>query len=778
MKIAYLSSSVIPSQKANSVQVVKMCNAFSELGHEVTLFAKTSEKPNSSDSEDIKEYYGINYPFKIHRLSASNIRLLGGLEYAYKVYNKIKDLKINPDILYGRNLYALTVCQKLNRPIIYESHATPVFGRKLLEKYLFSLPQFKKLVVINKALYDYYINNFTIFKNNPKKILLASDGADLTKVISNRKIININNKSPIIGYSGSLYPGKGIDTIIELAKIMPEYNFVIAGGSEDEIKRFKKTYKLNNLYFHGFVTPSDIPAFLSECDILLAPYSQKVYSDNNKKINLADWMSPLKIFDYMSSGKPIIASNLPAIREILEDSKTAVLVDCDDISAWRNSIVKILCKPDFAKTISENAYELLKNKYTWKTRAEMVLSFVDSKNLSKYKVKKAKKPVIVHIIGDLNVGGTERNLLKILSKMNNKHFEHRVITLFEPGKLTDYFIKAGIKVDCVKISKSLFSLNRPKAIFGLLKLIKFINPVIIQTWLYHSNNLIDLLSPFINKPIINSIRHDDPNAGTLKTRISAKAGAYISKIFNYPIVYCSVNSFKNHTKIGYSKNKTLIISNGFTIPEIDKKESKKHLKEKYNIPDNYKIAVNVGRFCPEKDYPTLFHTIKLVIDKHPQIVFILCGKGLERNNPKLSKLAYFSDIKTHLILLGSQSNIENIMAGTDFYVSSSSSEAFPNVIAESMSVRTPCIAANVGETSKIIGHTGIVVKPKNPIALANAVLKFINCGDAKLSILGLKAQKRIRKYFSLEKCISQFENLYSKYHYILTENSHNDNLKQ
>ena len=185
MKIAYLSSSVIPSQKANSVQVVKMCNAFSELGHEVTLFAKTSEKPNSSDSEDIKEYYGINYPFKIHRLSASNIRLLGGLKYAYKVYNKIKDLKINPDILYGRNLYALTVCQKLNRPIIYESHATPVFGRKLLEKYLFSLPQFKKLVVINKALYDYYINNFTIFKNNPKKILLASDGADLTKVISN-----------------------------------------------------------------------------------------------------------------------------------------------------------------------------------------------------------------------------------------------------------------------------------------------------------------------------------------------------------------------------------------------------------------------------------------------------------------------------------------------------------------------------------------------------------------------------------------------------------------
>ena len=778
MRIAYLSSSIIPSQKANSIQVVKMCNAFSQLGHEVTLFAKTSGSHNNSDSVDLKEYYGINFPFKIHRLSASNIRLLGGLEYAYKVYNKIINLNFNPDILYGRNLYALTLCQKLNRPIIYESHAAPVFGRKLLERYLFSLPQFKKLVVINKALYDYYINNFSLFKNNPNKILLAPDGSDSTEVITNKKIINLNNNLPRIGYAGSLYPGKGVDTIIELARIMPECNFVIAGGSDNEIKHFKETNNLNNLFFYGFVTPSDIPVFLSECDILLAPYSEKVYSEYNKKVNLADWMSPLKLFDYMSSKKPIIASNLPAIREILEDSKTAVLVDYNDITAWKNSIVKILCKSDFAKALSENAYELLKNKYTWKTRAERVLSLIDSKNLSKYKVKKFKKPVIVHIIGDLNVGGTERNLLKILSKMNNKHFEHRVITLFEPGKLTDYFIKAGIKVDCVKISKSLFSLNRTKAIFELLKLIKFINPVVIQTWLYHSNNLINLLSPFINKPIINSIRHDDPNAGSIKTKISAKAGAYISKIFNFPIVYCSVNSLKNHTNIGYSKDKTLIISNGFRIPEIDKKESKKHLKEKYNIPDNYKIAVNVGRYCPEKDYPTLFHTIKLVIDKYPQIVFVLCGKGLERNNPKLSELAYFSDIKTHLILLGSQSNIENIMAGTDFYVSSSSSEAFPNVIAESMSVRTPCIAANVGETSKIIGDTGIVVEPKNPIALANAVLKFINCGDAKLSILGLKAQKRIRKYFSLEKCISQFENLYSKYHYILTENSHNDNLKQ
>ena len=138
MRIAYFASSAIPSQKANSIQVIKMCNAFSELGHEVTLFAKSSENSNNCSINKLKEYYGIKNSFELYTLSASNIRLLGGLEYGYKVYKKITDLKIDFDIFYGRNLYALTFCQNFNRPLIYESHAKPSPGRKILENHLFS----------------------------------------------------------------------------------------------------------------------------------------------------------------------------------------------------------------------------------------------------------------------------------------------------------------------------------------------------------------------------------------------------------------------------------------------------------------------------------------------------------------------------------------------------------------------------------------------------------------------------------------------------------------
>ncbi len=99
MRIVYLSSSIIPSQKANSIQVVKMCNAFAELGHEVTLFARLSEQNNDFSTNDLKNYYGIQNNIELYRLSASNCRLLGGLEYAFKVCRAIKKLNINPDIL-------------------------------------------------------------------------------------------------------------------------------------------------------------------------------------------------------------------------------------------------------------------------------------------------------------------------------------------------------------------------------------------------------------------------------------------------------------------------------------------------------------------------------------------------------------------------------------------------------------------------------------------------------------------------------------------------------
>ena len=742
MKIVYLSSSIIPSTKANSIQVMNMCDAFAELNNSVILFARTSES-----KLNIKEYYGIKNNFSIYQIKASFTRLLGGLEYGYKVCKKIKELAINPDIFYGRNLYALIACLKFNKPIIYESHNAPITGRKSLENYLFSKPQFKRLVVINKALFDYYKNNFKIFKEYPDKILIAHDGANINNIDLK------SNKKTVIGYAGSLYPGKGIEKIVELAKTMPNCEFIVAGGSEEQIK------KINNLTFLGKLYPSKIPEFLSHCDILLAPYSNKVYSDYDKKIDLSKWMSPLKIFEYMASKRPIIASDLPSIREILDNNRNAILVDLNaGLIEWKNSILRLIEKPELSKQLADNAFNLLKREYTWNIRATKVLEGIQHQ---KYTNNSSPKPIILHIIGDLNVGGAERNMLKILPQLNQKSYCHQILTLFELGRLAKDFSQKGIKVETLGISRNITGLINSKILLKLIKKIKTINPAIIQTWLYHSNNIINLISPFFkNVSIINCIRHDSPNIGSIKTKISAKLGAYISKLFNPTIIYCSKSSLEKHILEGYPNKNSYVIPNGFDIPTIDKKQEKFKLRKMFGIPEVYKIAINVGRYCEEKDYTTLFNAVKLVTACFDKIIFILCGKGLEKTNKELIKQIRNLNIENNVLLLGHQKNVENFIAGADFLVSSSSSESFPNVIAESMSLSIPCIATDVGETSNIIGNTGLVVPSKNTEELSKAILNYAYLDGNSLKELGEKACERIKEKYNLGKCLSMFEEVY------------------
>ncbi len=544
---------------------------------------------------------------------------------------------------------------------------------------------------------------------------------------------------------------------------MPDCNFIIAGGSKTKIEEIKNKNYINNISFTGYIKPSKIQEFLSNCDILLAPYSNKVYSEYIQKNDISDWMSPLKIFEYMASKKPIIASNLPSLKEILEDKKTALLVDSKDTLAWKKSIEKILCKPEIAKKISENAFSLLKNNYTWKIRAKKVLDNLTFENISSStNLNQASKAIILHIIGDLNLGGTERTMLKILPKLNNNHFEHQILTLFDLGCLAKDFQEAGIKVNCLNLSRSIIDFSNIKSIVKLIKRINIIKPSLIHTWLYHSNNLINILSPTLPQiPIINSIRHEDPKSGSLKTQISAIIGTILSNLKNNITIFCSESSKIKHLKMGYNPKKSLVIPNGFVIPDIDKEKSKTNLRQKLNISENSKIALIVGRYCKEKDYPTLLKAIKITIEKNPNIVFLLCGKGLENQNKELTNRIKQLRIENTIYLLGQQSNIEQIMASSDFLILSSNSESFPNVIAESMSVKTSCIATKVGETKNIIGDTGFIVESGNPQELANAILMFSNYDKQKLHILGEKAQSRIRNKYNLEKTINMYELIYS-----------------
>jgi glycosyltransferase involved in cell wall biosynthesis len=164
---------------------------------------------------------------------------------------------------------------------------------------------------------------------------------------------------------------------LELAKKFPQMDFHIVGGNENDIQMWQSGHIDENVHFHGHVSPHDTWRYRNAFDIFLAPY-QKSVSVAGGEGNTVRFMSPLKIFEYMSAKKTIIVSDLPVLREVL-DNESAIFVKPDDISQWTDALQSTL-DDSLRKKLSQNAYEKFIHNYTWDKRARMVLNAIDIKD--------------------------------------------------------------------------------------------------------------------------------------------------------------------------------------------------------------------------------------------------------------------------------------------------------------------------------------------------------------------------------------------------------------
>ena len=233
-------------------------------------------------------------------------------------------------------------------------------------------------MVITNYLRENYIKHN--FKEN--KIIVLPDGANLPDKKVN--LINFKDKFDLeIFYVGSLYEGRGIDILVNLSKKMTGKRFHIVGGNEEQVAHLKQiTSTQKNIIFYGHVSHSQTKKFLHSADVLLAPYQNevKIYGGGNT----VKWMSPLKVFEYMSFKKPIIISNLPVFKGILKDKYNCLLVNPDKICEWKHSILKIEKDKRLAKKIAKQAFEDIKLKYSWDIRAKKVLSKFEKINRNEF----------------------------------------------------------------------------------------------------------------------------------------------------------------------------------------------------------------------------------------------------------------------------------------------------------------------------------------------------------------------------------------------------------
>jgi glycosyltransferase involved in cell wall biosynthesis len=263
------------------------------------------------------------------------------------------------------------VCGLMKLPVIYEAHMLPTDLRYLdiwMHSCLVNSPYLKRLVLISNSLKQDYRQQYRI----PEAItLVAHDAADDSRTQDQMKSFNPDKLR--VGYIGNLYPGKGMEIIIEMAMACSWADFHIIGGLKTDIHYWKsRAIGLDNMFFHGFIPHGETHRYRQSCDVLIAPYQHDVFVYGGKEVSR--WMSPLKIFEYMAEGKPILASNLPVLQEVLEHGLTALLCDPANVQSWIEGLSNLRSNSELCQHLGKRARAAFEKNYTWQSRAMRVIS--------------------------------------------------------------------------------------------------------------------------------------------------------------------------------------------------------------------------------------------------------------------------------------------------------------------------------------------------------------------------------------------------------------------
>ena len=366
---------------------------------------------------------------------------------------------------------------------------------------------------------------------------------------------------------------------------------------------------------------------------------------------------------------------------------------------------------------------------------------------------------IVHIINNLDSGGAENALFKICKyDTENKHI---VISLQGPGRYFKPLSKEGIKVYFLKAR--FYSIYK---FFYLVRLLIFIKPDIVQTWLVHSDFIGGIAARLAGiKNISWNIRFSNLEIRKIKlsTTIIIKILSILSYFIPKFIIVNSKRGKKTYEYMGYDKKKLKFIPNGYDLLILKpNKFEKKAFKEKIKIKKNIPLIGNVARYDLLKDHMNLLKALSIARSKKKIFYCILVGSNINKNKKLINQIIKLK-LNKHIKLIGSQMNISKVMNGIDIHVLSSLSEGFPNVVAEAMACGTPCVSTDVGDARFIVGNTGWIVSPSNPNKLANAIEKALS----ELSTNNWKKRSRegrarIKKYYNILRMIHLYNKLWKK----------------
>lgn len=367
MKILVIGNFELDSSFAFALNTLKMADGFAKLGHEVLILCQ----PPRNDKyvlECVYRDYDLSKNIKFCLSSLLKPRRFAAVEYINIQYLLWRTLRVfKADFCYARHMLAPLITAKSGLMTSVESHAYPDNSTTHLKWLVRGLKKQKKLCTLVTIAERLKIA-FEAKGVPQEKIKILADAADtsLFDIKATRQNIGHKLKKPTITYTGQLFDYKGIPTILQAAKLLPAANFVLVGGLPEDIKRhqyFCEHSGIKNVKFLGQKPHSSIPQYLHASDILLLLPTLNHPS--------AEWTSPMKLAEYLSTGKPIIASKIPALLRVLKPNEVA-FVNADDAVHVVEKIKYLLDNKDQAAEIG-SAGKRLSHSLSFSNRCKQII---------------------------------------------------------------------------------------------------------------------------------------------------------------------------------------------------------------------------------------------------------------------------------------------------------------------------------------------------------------------------------------------------------------------
>lgn len=363
MKIAYLARRPIPSVHAHAVQIVKMCEAFGKLGHQVTLFADLGDGPPAS----IYDRYGVEKSFEVDVFP----KRLKRFRKPRFVARLLRQPSIRQaDLFFGRDITSLAAVALLGKPLIYEAHVMPRPGtfRWRMLSWLLGRSNFHHLVCVTSTLADLHRRHFPSLGEKP--IIVAPNAA--AEPSSGRLDFSWPERASAVqvGFVGRPFPGKGIELMVSAAGNLPDLDFHVVGAAREELGWLDGEFP-PNLHFHGYQPHGALGTFYEKFDVAVAPYGAQVM--NASGVESAAITSPLKLLEYMAAGLPTVVSDLPGVRDIVEQEDYALIVPPGDEPAFAAALRQLAANPALRRQMGETARRRYLERGTTEARARIVL---------------------------------------------------------------------------------------------------------------------------------------------------------------------------------------------------------------------------------------------------------------------------------------------------------------------------------------------------------------------------------------------------------------------